>query len=948
MASGHILLTALAFWQITLNPPDPEPCYINLLKPNLYRFWCQSTRLATWAVEGAVMPLLIPSLDQTAMHDKSGTKVHQLSSSQEIPRAIRAAIDNAGIQQCAGSNKEADSKATILFIDAYDSFTNNIISLLSTTLSCNVRVLRIDDPRFTTRESLIEELQYYDAAVVGPGPGHPAIDEDVGIGRWIWELEGPQMLPVLGICLGFQSLGLACGAKVRKLEGGGCHGLVKRVLHRGEALSAQDGIEKIKWHGPDIYRNVGEVHATLYQSLCVDIGQSTISVSEWESRKWQPSLELPDLVPLAWVEDQGHELKDGKKIDRRILVASRHRDKPFWALQYHPESICTNEEGKQVIVNWMEEVQLYNGQSGRRVRRDCRGKAGMPVRKSLLAAVEQKKLELNGSRVHCSFEDRGLDCAYQDRILDLPRDVQITDILELLQSDAKNQILLQSSNEHIGGAGSESVRGRYSIIALNVDEALKIEYSVGKSYATVRGVNINPSDEKRPDVLKVGLNAYGGIWPFLASYLASRRIQNGASDIPFWGGFMGYTTYELGLECISIETHGKSIDGEESKPDLNFAWITESIVVDHKENKIHIQQLISEADAEESKFLSNATNKLLQLFSSNPVKTNAYASVDKDSLSLPISSRAFASTLPNAQCYESKVHTCKSHIADGTSYELCLTNLASVSLPKSPSTKILHAPAYNLYKLLRNSQPAPFASFLRLGSATFVSASPERFLTWDSARKCELRPMKGTVKKSAAPTRAEADKLLNVDKERAENLMIVDLVRHDLYGVCGAGGVAVEKLMRVEEYTSVWQMVSVVTGHIPELIDEHGNDYSGVDVLAASLPPGSMTGAPKKRSCEILRDIEGGVKRSLYSGVVGYMDVGGRGDWSVNIRCAFHWDGETQTYVNGNGRNEEHDTWYVGAGGAVTALSDERAEREEMETKLFNTLGILGLSPTCS
>lgn len=216
--------------------------------------------------------------------------------------------------------------------------------------------------------------------------------------------------------------------------------------------------------------------------------------------------------------------------------------------------------------------------------------------------------------------------------------------------------------------------------------------------------------------------------------------------------------------------------------------------------------------------------------------------------------------------------------------------------------------------------------------------------------------MKGTVKKSLAPTRAEAEALLDVEKERAENLMIVDLVRHDLYGVCGAGNVAVTRLMGVEEYESVWQMVTVVVGNIPGGDDnpgsqenlnmegvpqetsvsglEQGPRYSGIDVLAASLPPGSMTGAPKKRSCELLNEIEHG-RRSLYSGVVGYMDVGGRGDFSVNIRCAFKWDDECQ--------NGDQDTWYVGAGGAVTALSEDRAEREEMETKLFNTLNGFGL-----
>lgn len=208
--------------------------------------------------------------------------------------------------------------------------------------------------------------------------------------------------------------------------------------------------------------------------------------------------------------------------------------------------------------------------------------------------------------------------------------------------------------------------------------------------------------------------------------------------------------------------------------------------------------------------------------------------------------------------------------------------------------------------------------------------------------------MKGTVKKSSTVTSlSQAKALLQVPKEQAENLMIVDLVRHDLHGVLGSGNVIVPRLMVVEEYASVFQMISIVEGKIPsalplledgmeekEIEEAEKRRYTGVDVLAASLPPGSMTGAPKKRSCEILRQIEGGKDRSLYSGVVGYMDVGGRGDFSVSIRCMFRWDDE--------GMDEGKEVWHIGAGGAVTALSTPLAEREEMLTKLGGTLGVFG------
>lgn len=132
--------------------------------------------------------------------------------------------------------------------------------------------------------------------------------------------------------------------------------------------------------------------------------------------------------------------------------------------------------------------------------------------------------------------------------------------------------------------------------------------------------------------------------------------------------------------------------------------------------------------------------------------------------------------------------------------------------------------------------------------------------------------------------------------------------------------------MSVEEYTTVYQLVSVITGH----------SSTRTGVLAASLPPGSMTGAPKKRSCELLRAIEGsGHTRGVYSGVIGYLDVGGGGDFSVAIRTAFRW---------GGGVEEGEGIWNVGAGGAVTVLSESQAEWEEMVAKRESALRAFGLA----
>jgi para-aminobenzoate synthetase len=209
--------------------------------------------------------------------------------------------------------------------------------------------------------------------------------------------------------------------------------------------------------------------------------------------------------------------------------------------------------------------------------------------------------------------------------------------------------------------------------------------------------------------------------------------------------------------------------------------------------------------------------------------------------------------------------------------------------------------------------------------------------------------MKGTVRKSeAVSTLAQAEKILHVPKEVAENLMIVDLVRHDLHGVCGVGNVTVPDLMKVEEYATVFQMITVVNGQLPRQghkTDDsrrgsltHHYPYTGLDALAAALPPGSMTGAPKKRSCEILQVIEGHQERSLYSGVVGYMDITGAGDWSVTIRTMFRWDDEEAPPEEGE--TEPREVWRIGAGGAVTILSTPEGERDEMFTKLAGPLGV--------
>ncbi|KAL2135564.1 hypothetical protein VTI74DRAFT_8043 [Chaetomium olivicolor] len=854
----------------------------------------------------------------------------------------------------------------ILFLDAHDSFSNNITSLLTTLLEADVHVLEIDDPVLTeacqngstataitspspsttsalfseeVRTRFLAELKRYDAVVCGPGPGNPDNDADVGVMKFVWQLAEEDMLPVLGVCLGFQSLVSAHGGRVGRLRRG-LHGMVREIQHR-ENRGEETG---------DIFRGVGRFRATLYHSLCGDIGQGRVSQDGWEEARWQPFSKCPDLVPLAWAEEERDE--GGKE---RILMAVKHRTKPFWGVQYHPESVCTEEKGNKVILNWFGEAQRWNERRGRLPALDGQEFARAATKSSLLSRLSVSEVEHDSPRQW--WEVLQTDPVLDNLTIPLLPGVQVPDIVEALDLRGPERIVLDSANAAPATSRAD-VRGRYSIIAAGLNEALHIEHHVGDGYATIKLKNLGGAPVNLSD--QVSLSRYGGIWGLLAAFHEARRLSTTEpSCTPFAGGFMGYITYEQGLSDIDVPLEEPRLH---HRPDVSLAWVTKSVVVDHLQEVIHIQHLASKHLARDS-WVEETTDKLRSL---RPAQGRP--SLNPETVTKPQSAKArrpswsMCIQTPQTKEYEAKVRLCQDYIAAGESYELCLTDQTTLTRPLSdeipqPYTTPLsprkqhHHPApqitpssssWSLFKRLRTLQPAPFASYLRLGPATLVSASPERFLTYDRAGRCSMRPMKGTVRKSdTVSTLAQAEHILHVPKEEAENLMIVDLVRHDLHGVCGAGNVAVSDLLKVEEYQSVFQMITVVEGQLPARQGGEKGPYTGLDVLAASLPPGSMTGAPKKRSCEILRELEGHKERGLYSGVVGYMCATGRGDWSVTIRSLFRWDDE-QLVVNGEEGPETHEVWRIGAGGAVTILSTPGGEREEMFTKLAGPLRVFG------
>ncbi|KAL0943859.1 aminodeoxychorismate synthase [Colletotrichum truncatum] len=829
------------------------------------------------------------------------------------------------------------TRPQILFLDAYDSFTNNIVSLLTTLLDADVHVLPIDTPLLdhsspTFSDDLHQELSRYHAVVCGPGPGSAEVEKDVGLMRCIWKLQNEHILPVLGICLGFQSLVLSAGGRVRRLRRG-LHGMVRPIQHDKPHPTCAG----------DLFKGVPEFKATLYHSLCADIGQDLISDADWESRRWDALDSAPELTPLAWVDEErdvGNE---------RILMAVKHRSKPFWGLQYHPESVCTQPAGHAVIRNWLREAMEWNLKARRAVHTEERVLARNAVKPSLLSEIRSAAQGghapvLAWAEMPTSLATVGLDCDYSYKTIELPANIKVPDVVEILRSGRTEHIILDSSNSSTMATGAADVRGRFSIIALDVEESLRIEHHVGDDFATAHVPSIQGLPVNLEETIPFGPQE--NIWHLLSTFLEKRRIP--ASEVvetPFRGGFMGYLTYEMGLKGIDVNV---AMDRGHRRPDLCFAWITKSIVVDHVKGLLHVQHLQKrKLNADfwiDSVVASLQTSHLWQ-----PGK----AAVNGRHIDpMTVATRPVIQ-VPDAAEYEAKVSRCQDYIAAGESYELCLTDQTTITLPGRPSAepytnringqanqKSAYVAPWKLYKTLRTRQPAPFGSFVRLGGATLISSSPERFLEYDANGFCSMRPMKGTVRKSNdVATLAQAEEILHVPKEEAENLMIVDLVRHDLHGVCGSGNVEVPHLMKVEEYATVFQMITIVNGQLPGPTAAEDR-YTGLDLLAASLPPGSMTGAPKKRSCELLQEIEEHRERSLYSGVVGYMDVTGKGDWSVTIRTMFKWDDEVAPSEEGDSDSEPREVWHIGAGGAVTILSTAEGEREEMFTKLAGPLGV--------
>jgi para-aminobenzoate synthetase len=389
----------------------------------------------------------------------------------------------------------------------------------------------------------------------------------------------------------------------------------------------------------------------------------------------------------------------------------------------------------------------------------------------------------------------------------------------------------------------------------------------------------------------------GSIFDVLRRRLRERRVE---SDLPFdlAGGYVGFFGYGLKSSLGSPNRR------EAPTPDACFMAATQTVVFDHRSSRAFVVGLVPPGISRREvtanvDVLCGRLERVPRFRGPGPVPE--VGSYDAEAVAMALDRSAYLQAVDAAQ---RELHA-------GESYELCLTNRLSLAVGR--------ADPFEIFVRQRNLNPAPYGAFLRFGDLTILSSSPERFLRISRGREVEARPVKGTRARGAGLEEDERlrEELRASPKDRAENLMIVDLLRNDLSRVCEVGSVTVDDLFALETHPHVHQLVSTIRGRLRD-------DHDPLGCVEACFPGGSMTGAPKLRSMRILERLEP-EPRGIYSGALGYLGLGGGIDLSIVIRTAVLRDGVAT----------------VGSGGAVTVRSDPEEEWREMLVKARPVLDVL-------
>lgn len=387
---------------------------------------------------------------------------------------------------------------------------------------------------------------------------------------------------------------------------------------------------------------------------------------------------------------------------------------------------------------------------------------------------------------------------------------------------------------------------------------------------------------------------------YIRQYLKEHPDKN-ETDLPIVSGAVGYLTYDYGRKKEGVASgHPKEVE----MPDAVFCFYDNFIIEDHQEKRLYI--VANGQTGEAGSLLEEVSADIRRLYEAGDPTQKP----DETDYSVKLSPDF------TREAYMKAVDDMISYIIEGDIYIANMTQHLTIESPRRPQ---------EVFRDLRRNNPSPFGGFLNYGDLQIVCASPERFLQM-RGRHVETRPIKGTRKRGATPEEDAAMRLEleHSEKDKSELLMIVDLERNDLNRVCVPGSVKVTEMYTVEEYATVFHLISNVEGKLRE-------ELGVMDLLEAAFPGGSITGAPKLRAMEIIDELEHS-RRNLYTGSIGYFTLDGDCDFNIVIRTAVYKDGK----------------YYLGVGGGITYESELAFEYEETLQKAKAVLEALGRkSPQC-
>jgi para-aminobenzoate synthetase len=459
---------------------------------------------------------------------------------------------------------------------------------------------------------------------------------------------------------------------------------------------------------------------------------------------------------------------------------------------------------------------------------------------------------------------------------------------------------LLDSSDH--AQTQQPARSAQSILAFSLGEhASTVSHSAGTT--TVRSAALTRSTQQP---FFSWLSENWGVEPW-----ADPAVTEAGDTPRFALGWVGWLGYELHREA-GTDSAAPADRGGLPEEDAALFRATHAVVLHHQRSQLELQWVESEPENDSGSEADTAWPRLVQEALIRTVEEHTDAAPT-------LRFRAAELTVRDSrEQYLCAIAEAKRQISEGNSYEICLTTAVTGTLMSETGCS-----GVGLFRALRARNRAPFTQFLRIGETEILSTSPERFLSISESGTVRSEPIKGTRGRgeSAEEDRERIQDLRTHPKDRAENVMIADLVRNDLSIHAIPGSLRTERLCAVETYPTVHQLVSTISARIEASTDR-------AEVVAAAFPPGSMTGAPKISTMNILARLESGA-RGPYSGVAGYFSSNGAADLSVLIRTAV-LTGPAQA------RN-----LHLGLGGAITADSDPAEEWDEIRIKSRGVLDVL-------